>query len=171
MKQDPRLRRSWVFADGALHPKPYPQPSEEPYHRAAHHQHCDPRLNTATRWVENLNEVAVRSRATRFAEGTRQTRSWHLLCSLTRAIGIDVEVSGNSYYGYEILCELVAGEGTIRLPGAVLIVRPYPQCGLWLSRRTGPTVSCSCLDCKSRSTADYLQGKTDVPGPGCRGRL
>ena len=43
---------------------------------------------------------------------------------------IDVEVSGNSYYGYEILCELVCEKGTIRLPvAAEPIVRSYLQCG------------------------------------------
>lgn len=41
-EEDPRLWRAGCSADGALH-QPYPQPSEEPHHRAAHHQHCNPR--------------------------------------------------------------------------------------------------------------------------------
>ena len=84
------------------------------------------------RWLlgENLNEVAVRfPRATCFAEGTCQDPQLVLMQSDSGVL-IDVEVSGNSYYGYEILCELVCEKGTIRLPvAAEPIVRSYLQCG------------------------------------------
>ena len=55
---------------------------------------------------------------------------------------IDVEVSGNSYYGYEILCELVCEKGTIRLPvAAEPIVRSYLQCGQAIPEDWAATVS------------------------------
>ena len=84
------------------------------------------------RWLlgENLNEVAVRfPRATCFAECTCQDPQLVLMQSDSGVL-IDVEVSGNSYYGYEILCELVCEKGTIRLPvAAEPIVRSYLPCG------------------------------------------
>lgn len=78
---------------------------------------------------------------------------------------IDVEVSGNSYYGYEILCELVCEKGTIRLPvAAEPIVRSYLQCGQaipedWTNRFV------VAYQEELQYWVDYLQGKTDVPGP------
>ena len=79
---------------------------------------------------------------------------------------IDAEVSGNSYYGYEILCELVCEKGTIRLPvAAEPIVRSYLQCGQaipedWTNRFV------VAYQEELQHWVDYLQGKTDVPGPG-----
>ena len=79
---------------------------------------------------------------------------------------IDVEVSGNSYYGYEILCELVCEKGTIRLPvAAEPIVRSYLQCGQaipedWTNRFV------VAYQEELQHWVDFLQGKTDVPGPG-----
>ena len=120
------------------------------------------------RWLlgENLNEVAVRfPRATCFAEGTCQDPQLVLMQSDSGVL-IDVEVSGNSYYGYEILCELVCEKGTIRLPvAAEPIVRSYLQCGQaipedWTNRFV------VAYQEELQHWVDYLQGKTDVPGPG-----
>ena len=120
------------------------------------------------RWLlgENLNEVAVRfPRATCFAEGTCQDPQLVLMQSDSGVL-IDVEVSGNSYYGYEILCELVCEKGTIRLPvAAEPIVRFYLQCGQaipedWTNRFV------VAYQEELQHWVDYLQGKTDVPGPG-----
>ena len=120
------------------------------------------------RWLlgENLNEVAVRfPRATCFAEGTCQDPQMVLMQSDSGVL-IDVEVSGNSYYGYEILCELVCEKGTIRLPvAAEPIVRSYLQCGQaipedWTNRFV------VAYQEELQYWVDYLQGKTDVPGPG-----
>ena len=120
------------------------------------------------RWLlgENLNEVAVRfPRATCFAEGTCQDPQLVLMQSDSGVL-IDVEVSGNSYYGYEILCELVCEKGTIRLPvAAEPIVRSYLQCGQaipedWTNRFV------VAYQEELQYWVDYLQGKTDVPGPG-----
>lgn len=84
------------------------------------------------RWLlgEELTEVAVRfPRSTCFAEGTCKDPQLVLMQSESGVL-IDVEVSGNSYYGYEILCELVCEKGTIRLPvAAEPIVRSYLRCG------------------------------------------
>ena len=119
------------------------------------------------RWLlgENLNEVAVRfPRATCFAEGTCQDPQLVLMQSDSGVL-IDVEVSGNSYYGYEILCELVCEKGTIRLPvAAEPIVRSYLQCGQaipedWTNRFV------VAYQEELQYWVDYLQGKTDVPGP------
>ena len=120
------------------------------------------------RWLlgEDLNEVAVRfPRATCFAEGTCQDPQLVLMQSDSGVL-IDVEVSGNSYYGYEILCELVCEKGTIRLPvAAEPIVRSYLQCGQaipedWTNRFV------VAYQEELQHWVDYLQGKTDVPGPG-----
>ena len=120
------------------------------------------------RWLlgENLNEVAVRfPRATCFAEGTCQDPQLVLMQSDSGVL-IDVEVSGNSYYGYEILCELVCEKGTIRLAvEAEPSVRPYLQCGQaipedWTNRFV------VAYQEELQYWVDYLQGKTDVPGPG-----
>ena len=120
------------------------------------------------RWLlgENLNEVAVRfPRATCFAEGTCQDPQLVLMQSDSGVL-IDVEVSGNSYYGYEILCELVCEKGTIRLPvAAEPIVRSYLQCGQaipedWTNRFV------VAYQEELQHWVDYLQSKTDVPGPG-----
>ena len=122
------------------------------------------------RWLRgcrNLNEVRLFAcpRATCFAEGTCQDPQLVLMQSDSGVL-IDVEVSGNSYYGYEILCELVCEKGTIRLPvAAEPIVRSYLQCGQaipedWTNRFV------VAYQEELQHWVDYLQGKTDVPGPG-----
>lgn len=83
------------------------------------------------RWLlgEEISEVAVRfPRSTSYAEGTCKDPQLILMQSESGVL-IDVEVSANSYYGYEILCELVCEKGTVRLPvAAEPIVRSYLQC-------------------------------------------
>ncbi len=96
------------------------------------------------RWLlgENLNEVAVRfPRATCFAEGTCQDPQLVLMQSDSGVL-IDVEVSGNSYYGYEIPVRTGLRERHHPPAGSGRADRPLPACSAARpSRRTGPTVS------------------------------
>lgn len=84
------------------------------------------------RWLlgEDMSEVSVRfPRSTCFAGPGLKDPQLVLMQSKSGVL-IDVEVSGNSYYGYEILCELVCEKGTIRLPvAAEPVVRSYLQVG------------------------------------------
>lgn len=82
------------------------------------------------RWLlgEEISEVSVRfPRSTCFApEGLKDPQM--VFMQSESGVLIDVEVSGNSYYGYEILCEIVCEKGTIRLPvAAEPLVRSYLQ--------------------------------------------
>ena len=120
------------------------------------------------RWLfgENLNEVAVRfPRSTCFAEGTCKDPQLVLMQSESGVL-IDVEVSGNSYYGYEILCEVVCEKGTIRLPiASEPVVRSYLQCASaipedWTARFV------TAYRQELQHWVDYLRGLTTEPGPG-----
>lgn len=120
------------------------------------------------RWLlgENMSEVSVRfGRPTCFAEGTCYDPQLVLMQSDSGVL-IDVEVSGNSYYGYEILMELVCEKGTIRLPiAAEPIVRSYLSCSQaipedWTNRFVAAYKN------ELQHWVDYLRGLTEVPGPG-----
>ena len=78
---------------------------------------------------EDIREVSVRfPRSTCFA-GENCKDPQLVLMQSDSGVLIDVEVSGNSYYGYEILCEIVCEKGTIRLPvAAEPLVRSYLKC-------------------------------------------
>ena len=79
---------------------------------------------------------------------------------------IDVEVSGNSYYGYEILCELVCEKGTVRLPVASApMVRSYLRLAQeipedWTNRFVTAYIK------ELQHWVDYVRGLTNDPGPG-----
>lgn len=81
---------------------------------------------------------------------------------------IDVEAAANSYYGYDIQCELVCEKGTIRLPDpAAPIVRSRLQCGFailddWSQRF--PTA----YQMELQHWVDYVRGRVSQPGPGCQ---
>lgn len=120
------------------------------------------------RWLlgEEIKEVSVRfPRSTRFAEGACKDPQMIFMQSESGVL-IDVEVSGNSYYGYEILCELVCEKGTIRLPvAAEPLVRSYLHCGQsipedWTNRFV------TAYQEELQYWVNYLNGMTDQPGPG-----
>ena len=79
---------------------------------------------------------------------------------------IGLEATANSYYGYEILCEIVCEKGTIRLP-----VTPSVQVRSYL--HTGHAIP---ADWNDRFVAayrnelqhwiNYLRGLKAIPGPG-----
>ncbi len=120
------------------------------------------------RWLlgENMSEVSVRfPRSTCFAGPALKDPQMVMMQSESGVL-IDVEVSGNSYYGYEILCELVCEKGTIRLPvAAEPIVRSYLQCGQaipedWTARFV------TAYQQELQHWVNYLRGLTAKPGPG-----
>lgn len=120
------------------------------------------------RWLldEELSEVSVRfPRSTCFA-GPELKDPQLVLMQSESGVLIDVEVSGNSYYGYEILCELVCEKGTIRLPVcAEPLVRSHLQCAQaipedWTDRFV------TAYRKELQHWIDYLKGITTVPGPG-----
>lgn len=115
---------------------------------------------------EDICDVSVRfPRSTQFAEGLCKDPQLVLMQSESGVL-VDVEVSGNSYYGYEILCEVVCEKGTIRLPSsAEPIVRSYLQCSQavpedWTERFV------TAYRNEIQHWADYIRGLTDEPGPG-----
>lgn len=119
------------------------------------------------RWLlgENMSEVSVRfPRVTQFAAPGSKDPQMVFMQSESGVL-IDVEVTGNSYYGYEILCELVCEKGTIRLPiAAEPIVRSYLKCGQdipedWTARFV------VAYRAELQHWVDYLRGLTSVPGP------
>lgn len=119
------------------------------------------------RWLlgENLNEVSVRfPRSTCFA-GPELMDPQLVLMQSESGVLVDVEVSGNSYYGYEILCELVCEKGTIRLPvAAEPLVRSYLQCAQaipedWTDRFV------TAYRAELQYWVDYLRGMIAQPGP------
>lgn len=120
------------------------------------------------RWLlgEDLSEVSVRfPRSTQFA-GSELKDPQLVLMQSESGVLIDVEVSGNSYYGYEILCELVCEKGTIRLPvSAEPLVRSYLQCAQaipedWTNRFV------TAYRAELQHWVDHLLGLAAEPGPG-----
>ena len=120
------------------------------------------------RWLlgENMCEVSVRfPRSTCFA-GPELKDPQLVLMQSKSGVLIDVEVSGNSYYGYEILCELVCEKGTIRLPiAAEPVVRSYLQVGSaipedWTNRFVAAYRN------ELQHWIDHLLGNEKEPGPG-----
>lgn len=120
------------------------------------------------RWLlgENLTDVSVRfPRPTCFAEPGLQDPQLVLMQSESGVL-IDVEVSGNCYYGYEILCELVCEKGTIRLPvAAEPLVRSYLNLGSaipedWTNRFV------TAYRNELQHWINFLRGLTEEPGPG-----
>lgn len=83
------------------------------------------------RWL--LGEPIVRGqmiygRPTRFAEKGLHDPQLALMWSESGVL-IDVECAANSYYGYEIQCEIVCEKGTVRLPDPPApIVRTHLTC-------------------------------------------
>ena len=120
------------------------------------------------RWLlgENLTEVAVRfPRSTSFAAPGSKDPQLVLMQSESGVL-VDVEVSGNSYYGYEILCELVCEKGTIRLPvAAEPLVRSYLNLGSAIPEDWTNRFVVAYRD-ELQHWVDYLKGLTDEPGPG-----
>ena len=120
------------------------------------------------RWLlgENISEVSVRfPRSTCFA-GPELKDPQLVLMQSESGVLIDVEVSGNSYYGYEILCELVCEKGTIRLPvAAEPVVRSYLQVSSaipedWTNRFV------TAYRNELQHWIDHLLGICEAPGPG-----
>lgn len=120
------------------------------------------------RWL--LEEELVRgqvhfSRSTSFAEAGLHDPQLVLMWSESGVL-IDVESSANSYYGYEIGCEIVCEKGTLRLPmPAAPIVRSRLQCAVpvmddWSERFPDAYKN------ELQHWIDYLRGKTEQPGPG-----
>lgn len=120
------------------------------------------------RWL--LDEEIVRgqvhfSRSTCFAEEGLHDPQLVLMWSESGVL-IDVESSANSYYGYEIQCEIVCEKGTIRLPDpAAPIVRSRLQCAVeimddWSERFPG------AYQAEIQHWINYLRGLESQPGPG-----
>lgn len=120
------------------------------------------------RWL--LDEELVRgqvhfSRSTSFAEHGLHDPQLVLMWSESGVL-IDVESSANSYYGYEIGCEIVCEKGTIRLPvPAAPIVRSRLQCAVpvmddWSERFPDAYKN------ELQHWIDYLRGRTEQMGPG-----
>ena len=84
------------------------------------------------RWLlgENMKEVMVRyPKATSIARGKCHDPQFMMMQSDTDVL-IDLEATANSYYGYEILCEVVCEKGTVRLPVTpAAVVRSYLHAG------------------------------------------
>ena len=120
------------------------------------------------RWLlgEDLTEVSVRfPRATCFAEPGLQDPQLVLMQSESGVL-IDVEVSGNCYYGYEILCELVCEKGTVRLPvAAEPLVRSYLSLGSAIPEDWTNRFVTAYRD-ELRHWIDHLRGLAPEPGPG-----
>lgn len=80
---------------------------------------------------------------------------------------IDIEAAANSYYGYDIQCELVCEKGTIRLPDpAAPVVRAAHQCSFeilpdWSGRFP------AAYQGELQHWVDFLRGRVSQPGPGC----
>lgn len=120
------------------------------------------------RWL--LEEEIVRgqvhfARSTCFAEQGLHDPQLVLMWSDSGVL-IEVESSANSYYGYEIQCEIVCEKGTIRLPTpAAPIVRSRLQCAVevmddWSERFP------DAYRRELQHWIDYLRGMTNRPGPG-----
>lgn len=119
------------------------------------------------RWLlgEDMDEVSIRfPRSTCFAGP--ELKDPQMMMQSESGVLIDVEVSGNSYYGYEILCELVCEKGTIRLPvSAEPLVRSYLQCSHaipedWTNRFV------TAYRAELQHWVDHLRGLSGEPGPG-----
>ncbi|MGM9612230.1 MAG: Gfo/Idh/MocA family oxidoreductase [Butyricicoccus sp.] len=122
------------------------------------------------RWL--LDEEIVRGqvhfpRSTSYAhEGLRDPQL--ALMWSDSGVLIDVEAAANSYYGYDIQCEVVCEKGTIRLPDpAAPVIRSRLQCAFevmddWSKRF--PTA----YQAELQHWIDYLRGRVSEPGPGCR---
>ncbi|MGN1030120.1 MAG: Gfo/Idh/MocA family protein, partial [Butyricicoccaceae bacterium] len=79
---------------------------------------------------------------------------------------IDVEAAANSYYGYDIQCELVCEKGTIRLPDpAAPVVRSRLQCAFEIMDDWSERFPKAYQD-ELQHWVDYLRGRTNQPGPG-----
>ncbi len=120
------------------------------------------------RWLleENMKEVMVRfPRSTTVETGDSRDPQF-LLMQTENDILIDVEATANSYYGYEILCEVVCEKGTIRLPVTPsVMVRSYLNVGQALPPDWNDRFVVAYRN-EVQHWVDYLLGKTDVPGPG-----
>lgn len=107
------------------------------------------------------------SRSTCFAEEGLHDPQLVLMWSESGVL-IDVESSANSYYGYEIQCEIVCEKGTIRLPDpAAPIVRSRLQCAVeimddWSERFPG------AYQAEIQHWINYLRGLEEQPGPGAQ---
>ncbi|MGL6199839.1 MAG: Gfo/Idh/MocA family oxidoreductase [Lachnospiraceae bacterium] len=121
------------------------------------------------RWLleEDVNTVqALFPRKTSLASAQLQDPQFVIMQSKSGVL-IDVEVSANSYYGYEIQCEVVCEKGTIRLPDqAEVMVRSRLMCSheipdSWSNRF--PVAYRSEL----QHWIDYIRGRQKQPGPGC----
>lgn len=125
------------------------------------------------RWLleEDIKEVSVRfPKATCFAEGTCQDPQMVFMQSESGVL-IDVESMANSYYGYEVLCELVCEKGTVRLPmESAAIVKSYLQCSQAIPEDWRTRFVTAYVD-ELQHWINYLLGKTTVPGPGAKDGL
>ena len=120
------------------------------------------------RWLlgENMKEVMVRyPKATAIARGKCHDPQLMLMQSESDVL-IDLEATANSYYGYEILCEIVCEKGTIRLPVTpAVVVRSYLKAGHALPSDWNERFVTAYRN-EIQHWVNYLRGITDVPGPG-----
>lgn len=121
------------------------------------------------RWLlgEELVEGQVLfPRSTSFASEALRDPQLILLQSQSGVL-IDLEASANSYYGYEIGCELVCEKGTIRLPlPSAPIVRSRLQVATdifddWAKRFP------EAYHDEVQHWVDWVRGDTPGEGPGC----
>ena len=120
------------------------------------------------RWLlgENMKEVMVRYlKATSIARGKCHDPQFMMMQSDTDVL-IDLEATANSYYGYEILCEVVCEKGTVRLPVTpAAVVRSYLHAGQALPPDWNERFVAAYRN-ELQHWVNYLRGITEVPGPG-----
>lgn len=81
---------------------------------------------------------------------------------------IDVEVAANSYYGYDIQCEIVCEKGTVRLPDpAKPLVRSRLQCSFEILDDWSVRFPQAYQE-ELQHWVDYIRGRVDIPGPGSK---
>lgn len=81
---------------------------------------------------------------------------------------IDVEAAGNSFYGYEIGCEIVCEKGTIKLPSpASPIVRSRLQCSTEIMADWSKRFP-EAYKNELQHWVDFIRGYNITPGPGTK---
>lgn len=120
------------------------------------------------RWLlgENMKEVMVRyPKATSIARGKCHDPQFMMMQSESDVL-IGLEATANSYYGYEILCEIVCEKGTIRLPVTPSVqVRSYLHTGHALPADWNDRFVAAYRN-ELQHWINYLRGLTEIPGPG-----
>lgn len=121
------------------------------------------------RWLlkeEMVEGQVLFPRSTCFASKSLRDPQLILLRSESGVL-IDVEASANSYYGYEIGCELVCEKGTIRLPlPSAPIIRSRLQAATDIFDDWAKRFPEAYRD-EVQHWVDWVRGDIQCEGPGC----